>query len=107
MAHKKDSYSAEDYINFIKQGRRDKISPHALEVIAKRFDELLSTLPEEKEEGWIERYHKLPEVDGRYLVIYHNEVHIEVWLNRLGEFDSFCNDLITHWMPLPEFNPSK
>lgn len=32
-------YTAEDYINFIKQGRRDKISPKALDMIAERFDE--------------------------------------------------------------------
>ena len=37
-----ETYTAEDYINFIKQGRRDKISPNALEIIAKRFDELNS-----------------------------------------------------------------
>ena len=33
-------YTAEDYINFIEQGRMDKISPHALDIIAKRFRDL-------------------------------------------------------------------
>ena len=28
-------YTAQDYIEFIKQGRRDKISPSALDIIAK------------------------------------------------------------------------
>lgn len=33
-------YTAEDYINFIIQGRRDKISPKALAIIATRFKKL-------------------------------------------------------------------
>ena len=33
-------YTAEDYISFIEQGRKDKISPHGLELISKRFREL-------------------------------------------------------------------
>ena len=33
-------YKAEDFISFIEQGRRDKISPNALDLIAKRFREL-------------------------------------------------------------------
>jgi uncharacterized coiled-coil DUF342 family protein len=34
-----DEYTAEDYVSFIEQRRRDKISPHALDVIAARFRE--------------------------------------------------------------------
>ena len=33
-------YKAEDFISFIEQGRRDKISPNALDLIAKRYREL-------------------------------------------------------------------
>ena len=33
-------YKAEDYIDFIESGRRDKISPDGLELIASRFREL-------------------------------------------------------------------
>ena len=33
-------YKAEDYINFIEQGRTDKISPHALIIIAKGYRDL-------------------------------------------------------------------
>lgn len=35
-------YTAEDFISFIETGRRDKISPSALDLIAKRFRELES-----------------------------------------------------------------
>lgn len=40
-------YTAEDYINFIEAGRFDKISNHALEVIAKRFRELEDDIDED------------------------------------------------------------
>jgi len=33
-------YKAEDYIDFIESGRRDKISPDGLDLIASRFREL-------------------------------------------------------------------
>ncbi len=33
-------YKAEDFISFIENGRRDKVSPNGLELIAKRFREL-------------------------------------------------------------------
>ena len=33
-------YKAEDFISFIENSRRDKISPNALDLIAKRFREL-------------------------------------------------------------------
>jgi len=33
-------YKAEDFISFIENNRRDKISPNGLELIAKRFREL-------------------------------------------------------------------
>ena len=44
-------YTAEDYIRFIEAGRRDKISPHALDVIAKKFRELETT---SNESTWLE-----------------------------------------------------
>ena len=33
-------YKAEDFISFIENGRKDKVSPNGLELIAKRFREL-------------------------------------------------------------------
>lgn len=33
-------YKAEDFISFIENNRRDKVSPNGLELIAKRFREL-------------------------------------------------------------------
>ncbi len=48
-------YTAEDYIEFIESCRRDKISPDALQVIAKRFRQLekeaKQTHQTKKEEG--------------------------------------------------------
>lgn len=35
-------YKAEDFISFIENNRRDKVSPNGLELIAKRFRELES-----------------------------------------------------------------
>jgi hypothetical protein len=44
-------YKAEDYVTFIESGRHDKISPNALEIIAKRFRELENEIKEEKFES--------------------------------------------------------
>ena len=42
-------YIAEDYIKFIELGRTDKLSPHGLILIAKKYREL-----EEEVQGYIE-----------------------------------------------------
>lgn len=38
-----EEYTAEDYIALIEQGRRDKIGPDALKIIAEKFRELENT----------------------------------------------------------------
>ena len=43
-------YTVEDYVNFIKQGRRDKISPKALDMIAEKFDEYKKLLEIDNQE---------------------------------------------------------
>jgi hypothetical protein len=111
---------------------------HALKV-KKLYEEqnpdFLSTLPEEKETGWIASSDRLPKKDeserytqnlclcrkryqwknekkegsGIYFTIQllqfnHTE---QRWDNEDGD-DYNCDiDSVTHWMPLPEFNPSK
>jgi hypothetical protein len=54
-------YTVEDYINFIKQGRRDKISPKALDMIAERFDELKKPQEESLKNffTWLNTYENL------------------------------------------------
>ena len=76
----------------------------------------LSTLPEEKEEdGWISVEDELPELEVSVLVRYETDgmsrnVHYSV--GRIyGKTKRFSGEFdwtkATHWMPLPEFNPSK
>lgn len=55
---------------------------------------------------WISVKDGLPDVENYYLVVItygggNNDIKIELW-NKNGYFDSFFEDHITHWMPLPE-----
>ena len=43
-------YKAEDFISFIENGRMDKVSPNALDLIAKRFRELEKIASEPKKQ---------------------------------------------------------
>lgn len=49
-------YKAEDYINLIEQGRRDKVSPQGLKLIAERFRELEKVASGDRVKWLLNRY---------------------------------------------------
>lgn len=49
--------------------------------------------------GWIKSSERLPEKDGRYLVV---EAHSCKWIGVCSMRDGVFDMKITHWQPLPE-----
>ena len=74
------------------------------------IDSFLATLPEEKEESkWVSVKEKLPKRGTHVLAYKINSIIIVMYYNTDGKFIDRNVDQtnqVTHWMPLPEFNPS-
>ncbi|MBX4189672.1 DUF551 domain-containing protein [Candidatus Parcubacteria bacterium] len=54
---------------------------------------------------WISVKDRLPEKSGYYLITYSFDNHRfykAAWFNQNYKFATTANDIITHWMPLPE-----
>jgi hypothetical protein len=70
----------------------------------------LATRPEEKEESkWVSVKEKLPKRGTHVLAYKINSIIIVMYYNTDGKFIDRNVDQtnqVTHWMPLPEFNPN-
>ncbi len=78
-----------------------KLPPHFFEDVdnVPKFYEWLNSLPTAS--PW-HRVEEPPKENGRYLVSWEGVVTTDEYKNGVWLYASMFNQLITHWMPLPE-----
>ena len=106
MAHEKER---ELLVKFKEHYNKQYKSP----ILFVDIDSFLSTLPEEKEEsGWISVDKELPPI-GNCVLLYSETGGVAegAWIESKNIFEQWRWNAkktdVTHWMPLPKFNPSK